>query len=121
MSTESRARVTFFIPCRLPGEKEAALAVQRYLERQRLNQNLKVTGYTRSDIRTPVFHGAWHRRKWYRESVVLFIVDFPCELEDSRLDQELKRLKRVIQFFYWKVKSPQKGIWIVIQKAECFL
>ncbi|MCR4328894.1 MAG: hypothetical protein NUV53_05325 [Patescibacteria group bacterium] len=118
---ESKTRVTFFLPSKMPGEKIAILALQRHLEKQHLNKDLRVTGYTRSNIRSPSLQGSWYDDGWCRDSVIMFVIDYPCESHDPSLDRQLKRLRRVVQFFYWKVKRPQRAVWIITQTARCYV
>ena len=81
-----------------------------------------ITGYTRSNILDPVFFGAWlsdKRKKWQRERVVSFIIDYKQELEE--MDGALHLLKDNIARIYGDNGSVQDELWIIAQRATRFI
>ena len=115
---EHRTRVTFFLPANRGEEVKAIRDVIDYLETQRRDGT--VTGFTRSELMQPVFHGYWwddDLKRWERESVVLFIVDYHFDLDDQKLEKVIGSLKDKIARCYGKYGSEQKSLWVIAQRA----
>jgi hypothetical protein len=69
-----------------------------------------------------VFFGAWlsdKRKKWQRERVVSFIIDYKQELEE--MDGALHLLKDNIARIYGDNGSVQDELWIIAQRATRFI
>lgn len=117
---ETRTRVTFFLPANNPQEQDAVKSTIDYLESQRTT-GVRVSGFTRSQFTDPVYIGYWwsdKHRKWYRERVVLFLIDYGLNLEDESLSRALNRLKRAILKSYRACGSRQEEIWIIAERAQ---
>jgi hypothetical protein len=127
--SEERVRVICHLPLRIdPGYKEAFQKVLKYLERQR-NRVVPITGYTHSSFRPPAFHGFWYGTTdaerdsknagpaWVYDPVVLLIIDVESNLQDSRLERLLERLKGRIFKIYEDHGCLQSEIWIIAHNA----
>ena len=69
-----------------------------------------------------MFFGAWlsdKRKKWQRERVVSFIIDYKQELEE--MDGALHLLKDNIARIYGDNGSVQDELWIIAQRATRFI
>lgn len=114
MPTESRTRVSFFLPVNGYPESRAVLSIIRYLKSQATNK-YGVTGFTHSALSDPIFFGEWWAQPaWIRDRVVLFMVDYS---QDERLEGALIRLRRAVFRRYAAIGSPQQEVWIIAQQA----
>ncbi len=116
---EPRTRVTFFLPYGAREEK-AIRSIIDYLQRQRKSR-IAVTGFTQSIFPDTVFAGQWwskKKKKWDRERVVLFVVDYDRHLGDKPLTLALGRLKGVIADRYKRNRKPQREIWLIAESAR---
>jgi hypothetical protein len=113
---EIRTRVTLFLPAHTFPEELAVHAITRYLEGQRRNR-IAVTGFTRSQFPDMVFFGYWWEEEWYREGVVLFIIDYDLPLDAPRLEQTLRRLRQIIERRYRNYECEQREIWLIAQRV----
>lgn len=118
---ELRTRVTFFLPAGERPHKQAVRATMRYLERQQTSA-LPVDGYTLSKRALPVFDGGClaGTGDWENDPIVLFIVDYLCDVDDVRLDRSLRRLEQFILAEYGRRGKAQRTVWIVAQRVLVF-
>lgn len=57
------------------------------------------------------------RRVWVRDEITWVLVDTTEDVEDTRFQQYLVRLKKAIQDEYQKVQRPQDEIWIIVREG----
>ena len=115
---EERTRVICHLPLNNGAEEKAINQLIGYLERQR-TEPIGVKGFTRSALRPATYRGHWWsatHRKWFRESIVLFIIDYKLPFEGEKVSEKVAELKGFIRKAYEKfTKKPQEEVWIVAQ------
>ncbi len=113
---EHRTRVTCHFPCNNAEEAHLIQAFVDYLEKRR-GKPFGLHGYTHSAIRSPVYTGCWRlqkSKKYLKENVVLFLVDFDFPLESDQLTQAMREMRAKIQEWYeTHTGLTQQEIWIV--------
>jgi hypothetical protein len=57
------------------------------------------------------------RRVWVRDEITWVLVDTTEDVEDTKFQQYLVRLKKAIQDEYQKVQRPQDEIWIIVREG----
>ena len=58
------------------------------------------------------------RRVWVRDEITWVLVDTTEDVEDTKFQQYLVRLKQAIQDEYQKVQRPQDEIWIIVREGH---
>lgn len=117
---DTRTRVTFFLPIADSGDEKAVRAVVDYLRKQRTTKRTPVSGFTHGALIDAGFTGYWwspRRRKWFREQVVSFVVDYGHQLDDKEIGWTLKRLKKAIRSRYKRYGKDQEEIWLIAQRV----
>jgi hypothetical protein len=108
--------VTCHLPLTNAAEEKAVNKVIGYLERQR-KERIGVQGFTRSSLKSPVFRGYWWssgRRRWVRENIVLFIIDYKLDFDDERVSVKVAELQGEVQRWYEHYTGkPQDVVWVV--------
>jgi len=121
---EPRTRVTFFLPVKNAAEEKALKAVKQYLEDQKVRRIAPVTGLTFSQSPNAVFSGHYwskENQKWYREGVVMFIVDYSERREEDEFVSAIDELAVCIVEAYENAGSHQEEIWIIAESVARFL
>ena len=108
--------INLFLPSNNPAERFAIAKIIARLQR-------RYGGLTHSRIAQPVFSGYWHtmrngRRVWVRDEITWVLVDTTEDVEDTKFQQYLVRLKKAIHDEYQKVQWPQDEIWIIVREGS---
>lgn len=120
---ESRTRVHCYLPITNKDEARAISLIVDYLNDQR-KANIGVKGFTGSSMRPPAFTGYWwssQRRSLMREQVVMFVIDYKLDFDDTRIAAKVEELHNRIKHAYKSCTGrEQEVIWVVAHSVMRF-